>query len=217
MRRPRWVPGQGLEGAERLARAKILSRSRTRNAVGSSPTSRLTMPPNRRIWRGDGVVRVPVQARVEEAFHRLVALQPLRHLHCVLVLSIDAQAERLDAAWQQPAVERRRHRTDGVLVEPQLLFELGVAAHQRAGDDVAAPADVHGRAMHHDVRAEVQRLLEVWRGEGVVDADDSAMCARSRSRRPCRPLTGSDWRVTRTTQFASAGSWTLRPRRRPQR
>ena len=41
--------------------------------------------------------------------------------------------------------------------------------HHRAADDVAVTAGVLGGRVHHDVGAERDRLLQVGRGEGVVD------------------------------------------------
>jgi len=54
-------------------------------------------------------------------------------------------------------------------MEGQLLPERDVGGDQRAADDVRMPAQVLGHRMHDDVGAQRDRLLQVGRGEGVVD------------------------------------------------
>ena len=57
-------------------------------------------------------------------------------------------------------------------VEP--LGELEVAHDEGAADHVGVAAGVLGRRVHDDVGAQRQRLLEVRRGEGVVDDEQRA-------------------------------------------
>ena len=63
-------------------------------------------------------------------------------------------------------------------VNVELLGQLVVAGHERAADDVGVPAEVLGRRVQHDVRAQRERLLQVGRGEGVVDDEPGARLAR---------------------------------------
>ena len=71
-------------------------------------------------------------------------------------------------------VERPGDRAHRVLVEGDPLGEVEVAHDERAADDVGVAADVLGRRVDDDVGAERQRLLEVGRGEGVVDDEQRA-------------------------------------------
>ena len=75
------------------------------------------------------------------------------------------------------------HRAHRVLVEADPLGQLEVADDQGAADDVGVAADVLGRGVHDDVGAEGQRLLEVRRGERVVDDEQRARVVGDRGER----------------------------------
>ena len=64
------------------------------------------------------------------------------------------------------------------------LAELGVGRDERAADDVGVPAEVLRRRVHDDVGAERERLLQVGRGEGVVDDQQRAGVVRDRRPAP---------------------------------
>ena len=85
-------------------------------------------------------------------------------------------------AQHEVAVERRRHRAGRVLREAQPLGQLVVVDGDEPADDVAVAAEVLRGRVHDDVGAERQRLLQVRRGERVVD-DAPARRARGRARR----------------------------------
>ena len=74
----------------------------------------------------------------------------------------------------EEGVERPGDGAHGVLVEADLLGEVEVAHDDGSADDVAVPTDVLGRRVQHHVGAEGERLLEVGRGEGVVDDEQGA-------------------------------------------
>ena len=63
-------------------------------------------------------------------------------------------------------------------MKAQLLLQVIVAGHDRPTHHVAVTTDVLGRAVHDEVRAKMQRLLEVWRGECVVDANHRTVAVR---------------------------------------
>ena len=84
-------------------------------------------------------------------------------------MPVHPDAERLQPAQHQPRVERAGDGADRVLVERDLLGELEVAYDEGAADDVGVAAAVLRGRVHDDVGTERQRLLEVRRGEGVVD------------------------------------------------
>ena len=88
-------------------------------------------------------------------------------------MALHAEGERLDAAQGQPAVERPGDGAGGILVEADRLQQLA-RADDGAADDVGMAAEVLGRAVHDDVRAQAQRLLQVRRGERVVHGQQGA-------------------------------------------
>ena len=98
------------------------------------------------------------------------------------------------------------HRADRVLQEAELARR---ARRRRRGhepaDDVGVAAEVLGRRVHHDVGAERERLLQVRRGERVVD-DAPRARARGRSRRPrrCRRSPAAGWSASRPRPCGSS-------------
>ena len=93
----------------------------------------------------------------------------------VLGVPLHAQLQRLQPAQRQPAIERRRHRADRVLQELDRLEDRGIARQRRALDQIGMPRQVFRDAVHDDVGAEREGLLEHRRGEGVVDDDERAV------------------------------------------
>ena len=187
---------QRLDRAERLGQreqprpADDLERRRPRRRRRVNDT----MPPKSRIWRGGDVVAGMV-GRGPGYSTRSTAGCSTQHLgdrRGVGAVAVHAHRERLDAAQHEVAVERRRHRADRVLQEPEPLGELGVVGGDEAADDVGVAAEVLGGRVHDDVGAERERLLQVRRGERVVDDDARAARVRELARpRRCRRSTSA--------------------------
>ncbi len=122
----------------------------------------------------------------------------------VLLVAVHAHGEGLDAAQDEIAVERRRHRAGGVLEERQLLCESVVA-----GDHDARRPRRSGRPGTWCSSARRRR-----RPARVVVAGTAwRRCCRRRLRRPaggrsrppprCRRPRGRDWWATRSTPCRS--------------
>ena len=92
----------------------------------------------------------------------------------IRAVTVHSDAECLDAAQDEPAVEWPGDGSHGVLVEPQLLHKRGIGGDERAADDVTVTAEVLRRAVNDDVGAQCDRLLQVGRGEGAVDDEQRA-------------------------------------------
>ena len=117
------------------------------------------------------------QTRIVDLAHERVAIQVLGDGLRVLAVLAHTHGERLDATQDEPAIERRGDTASRVLVKLHLAVELLVRGQNRAADDVAVPVEVLGRAVDDDVRAEVERLLQRRRGEGVVHDEQRIMLA----------------------------------------
>ena len=148
------------------------------------------------------------QARVEHLGDTVgCAVQELDHPLGVVAVPVHPDAERLEAAQHQPGVERARPprpSRSGGRRAPRPSSR--VAHDQRAADDVGVPAEVLGRRVHDDVGAERERLLQVGRGEGVVD-DEQRAGARGRRRpaRRCRRCRAAGWSASRPRPPGSSG------------
>ena len=95
--------------------------------------------------------------------------------------ALHAQVQGLDAAQDQKAVLRPRHGAAGILDKVQALGEFGVVDDQAAVHDVGVAADVFGCRVQHDVGAQIERILQERRSEGVVHAGEDAAFAGDRA------------------------------------
>ena len=197
------VLDQRLDAAERLGqREQLRRRAHPQRRLPTAGAARNdTIPPKPAHLLGRHLVAgVLGQARVEHPGHGGVPGEHLGDALGVVAVPLHPHRERLDAAQREPVVERPGHRADRVLGERQLLGELVVAGDERAADDVGVAAEVLGGGVQHDVRAQRERLLQVGRGEGVVD-DEPAPRPRARDvRRPrrCPRCPAAGWSASRT-------------------
>ena len=125
---------------------------------------------------GQFVVFVRGQAGVIHAFDGGMVLQALGEDLRVFHMLLHADDQRFDAAQHEPAVHRAghcarvHHHVAHFLAQCRIFH--GCHAHQHVG----MAAQVFGGGMEDDVAAHVQRVLQIGRGEGVVDADPCAVC-----------------------------------------
>jgi hypothetical protein len=124
--------------------------------------------------RGDIVPWMLRQAGIDHLCHLRMAGEEVDHLLGVVAVPVHPDAEGLQAAVGQEAVEGAGHGAHRVLVEGDRLRQVEVSDHDGAADHVAVPTDVLGRRVHHDVGAEGERLLQIRRREGVVDDQQRA-------------------------------------------
>ncbi len=104
-----------------------------------------------------------------------MAGQKLRYLLRILLLPVHAQAQRLDAAQQKKGIERPQSRAFRVLQEADFMGERGVFHHNRARGHVAVSAQKFGGGVHHDIRAQVERVLQIRRHQTVIHREQSAL------------------------------------------
>ena len=132
----------------------------------------------------------------------------------VLAVPIHAHAERLQPAEHEVAVERRRHRADGVLQEPQLVGAHVVVERDEPADDVGVAAEVLRRRVHDDVGADVAAAT-AGTASRTCCRRPRARRARARSPRParCRRPSASGSSASRSTPSASSRATRLRARR----
>ncbi len=112
------------------------------------------------------------QPRVDHLGDPLVAVEELGDRHGVVAMPVHPDPERLDPAQGEIGVEGAGNGPGGVLQEPEPLEESWVTGDKGPADDVAVAAEVLGRRVQHDVGAELERTLQIGRGERVVDAED---------------------------------------------
>ncbi len=116
----------------------------------------------------DVMLRVAVEARVEDRAHAVVTLEPGRQCRGRRGVALDPQGEGQDPAQDEERLERTERRPGIDLGALDARDPLGRAG-DHAGDDVAVAAQELGRRFDHEIRAEVERAADVGRGERVVD------------------------------------------------
>ena len=121
--------------------------------------------------RVSGVVREP---RVEHVGHARVILEERDHGAGVLAVLTHPDGERLEATQHEPGIERAGDGAERLLQEPEPFRDRGVVRGDESADHVGVAAEVLRRRVDDDVRAELERLLEVRRREGVVDHEEGA-------------------------------------------
>ena len=114
------------------------------------------------------------EAGVEDALDGRVLRQEGRDRARVLAVALHPDRQRLQAAEHEPAVEGPGHGPERLLQELQPLGDGRVVHGDEAADHVRVAAEVLRRRVDDDVGAELERALEVRRGERVVDDYEGA-------------------------------------------
>ena len=81
------------------------------------------------------------------------------------------ERERLGAAEDEKAVHRAQNGARRVLNELEPLDVLVSRGDDHATDRIAVAIKVLRRAVHHEIRAKLERTLQARAGEGVVYRD----------------------------------------------
>jgi hypothetical protein len=110
-----------------------------------------------------------------DALHVGVLTQKASDRERVGLMAIHAHRQGLQAAQQQPAVERAGHRATNILQKRQPLAECWVVGHDRAAHNVIVTIQVLGRAFDDQIDSEGQRLLKVGREPAVVHCHTHSM------------------------------------------
>ena len=158
---------------------KSFVRATSATASSSDSTRNETIPPKSRICRAaiswPGCVG---QARVEDALDggwpRGTRRPRCAFSQCCRIRTASVFIPRSTSQQSNGP----GHRAERLLQEAQPLGERRVVRRDEAADHVRVAAEVLRRRVDDDVGAELERPLEVGRGEGVVDDDQRAGLVR---------------------------------------
>ena len=120
---------------------------------------------------GEFVMFVRRQAGIEHFFNGRMSFQTARDFECVLAMGVHAQSQRFDTAQHQPAVHRTCNRAGMHHHVVQRLCQFFGFGYNNAHQYVRMTAQIFGSGMEHKIATHIQRLLQIRRGKGVVDAD----------------------------------------------
>ena len=135
----------------------------------------------RHLADGHGVIGMVLQTGIEHFLHILGAGKEVHHFLRVCADGVHAHLERLEAAQDQKRLLRPEHCTRNVLESDHadLVHDL-LARHREARDHVTVAVEILGRAVHDDIRAQLQRLHQQRRGKGIVHDDETVRILRMR-------------------------------------
>src|ERR1039458_441968 len=109
------------------------------------------------------------QSWIENLLHLFVLREIVGDFAAAAVVLFHANGQSLDAAQDQPALEGRQDGAGGFLKKSEFFRLLGFAADYDTSQSVAVSVEeFRGRVDDH-VGAELDRTLEIWRHESVVD------------------------------------------------
>ena len=126
------------------------------------------------LFRGDRVAGMLREPRIEGLLDAWMPFEKARQRMSALTMLAHAHSERLDSPQHEPAVHRARDGSQGLLEEQKPLCDRRIVRRGETADDVRVSTEVLGRRVHHDVRAELQRPLQIGRRKGVVDDEERA-------------------------------------------
>mmetsp|Transcript_17688 Transcript_17688/g.56467 ORF Transcript_17688/g.56467 Transcript_17688/m.56467 type:complete len:273 (-) Transcript_17688:484-1302(-) len=126
---------------------------------------------SRALNMGAHLLLVRLEARVEHLLDRRLPQKERGHPPRILLRALDPDGQSFDASQEEPAVERGQPSPFGVLKESNLLGELFARDAGDAPGGIAGPAEELGHAVHHNVGAVVERLLQVRSHHRAVDGE----------------------------------------------
>src|SRR5207249_11445930 len=113
------------------------------------------------LLRGDRVARMPGESRVQGLLDARMPFEETGERMGVVAVLAHAYSERFDSPQHEPAVQRARDGPKGLLEEEEPFRDRWIVRRGEAADDVRVSAEVLGRRVHDDVRAELERPLEI--------------------------------------------------------
>ena len=153
----------------------------------------------RHLADGHGVIGMVLQTGIEHFLHILGAGKEVHHFQRVCAYGVYAHLERLETAQDQKRLLRSEHCARNVLESDHadLVHDL-LARRREARDHVAVAVEILGRAVHDDIRAQLQRLHQHAAGDA---GGDTAICRAGRRARAaaagCAPALSADTQALR--------------------
>ena len=116
------------------------------------------------------------QARIIDPGNGRMPFEEAGDFQRVFTVALHTNTQRFNAAQRQPGVERT-HAAAGDIFQPNKpsLVDKLLLADDNAANHVPVAVDVFSDAVHHDVCAQLQRLLTVGRHKGVIHHQQCAL------------------------------------------
>ena len=122
----------------------------------------------------DFVLRVRRQSRVKNLPNFGVRVQMPRHGNSIRIVLQHAHRQRFDSARNEKTVHRRQAGSCRALDEIDFLRIFRPSENHRPARRIAMSIQILGHRMHHDVRAEFNRPLQVRAQKRVIYRESDA-------------------------------------------
>src|SRR5690349_1956442 len=117
----------------------------------------------------DFVSGVICEARIINATYGRMIDDCLNYCRCVSTMHIHARVQRSQPAEGEKAVEWSARNAETVRPPGKLFTQRRICGHHRSADDIAVSVQVFRSRVNDQVGTELDRSLQHWRQESVVD------------------------------------------------
>ena len=97
------------------------------------------------------------------------------HSLCILARALHAQVEGFDTSEHQEAILWPRYSATGILYEVDSLCEFRILYNQTSVYYIRVATYILGGRVQHNICSEIERVLQIWRGEGIVNTHHDAV------------------------------------------
>src|ERR1035438_10489167 len=111
------------------------------------------------------MLRMIRQSRIENLRHFFVLGEIAGNDAAAAVVLLHSNSESLHSTQNQPALKWRQNRARAFLQKRQFFRLLRFGANHNAAETVAVPIEKFRGGVNDHIRAELNRLLEIWRHE----------------------------------------------------
>ena len=167
----RWMAHQRLHAPQALAQREIFTRRNERHNFvqrpiqleRNHPSESAHLPPC------DFMAGMIAEPGKINALNQRMLLQRIRDGDGVCFMPLHSQFEGLQPAQRQPAIERGGNRASCVLQKLNRLENRGIFGQRGALNRVRVAAKIFCHAVDDDICAQLEGLLEIRSGKGVVN------------------------------------------------
>src|SRR5258708_27373961 len=115
------------------------------------------------------------QTRIVDLFNGWVLFQEAGDGLSILFMLTHTYCKSFDATQREPGIHGSWNRACRILMKLERLINLLITRNHYTTNNIAVSINVFCRTMKHNICPQVQWLLEVWAGEGVVHDEQDMM------------------------------------------
>src|SRR5947207_3023933 len=102
-----------------------------------------------------------------------MSYQSFCKFHCAFAMLTHAKMKRLNSTDHQPAVERRKDGTAGILNEFYFFSQFPLLCDNNTGDKITMTAEIFCCRMNDDIGAEIKRFLQNGGSKRIINTEQT--------------------------------------------